>query len=84
MLPMGTACTGPESLQISVAISLPSFLPSCPVTNTLIIGPGSSKAEGKGRTDGRTGSDEQNDRKMKTVDWKVEKDKDRMAKRGRT
>lgn len=35
MLPMGTACTGPESLKISVAISLPSFLPSCPVTNML-------------------------------------------------
>lgn len=34
-LPMGTASTGPESLKISVAIGLPSFLPSCPVTNTL-------------------------------------------------
>ena len=31
-LPMGTARTGPESLKISVAIGLPSFLPSCPVT----------------------------------------------------
>lgn len=35
MLPMGTVGTGPESLYISVAIGLPSFLPSCPVTNTL-------------------------------------------------
>lgn len=35
MLPMGTACTGPESFKISVAISLSSFLSSCPVTNTL-------------------------------------------------
>lgn len=35
MLPTGTAYTGPESLEISVAIGPSSFLPSCPVTRTL-------------------------------------------------
>lgn len=32
---MGTAQTGPESLHISAAIGLPSFLPCYPVTNML-------------------------------------------------
>lgn len=49
-LPMGTACTGPESLKISVAISLPSFLPKLPchkhAANMLIISSGSPAERG--------------------------------------
>lgn len=57
MVPMGTASTGPESLEISVAIGLPSFLPSCSVTNILIISSG-NRARERGETEGEMGNHE--------------------------
>lgn len=70
MLPMGTACTGPESLKISVAISL-AFLPAkaalsqtcCKHTDNKLRKPSRERSEAQKETE--TSNHRQRDEFMK-------------------